>query len=165
MKRVFACLSALIIVLALISCQNNRDASVTDNTAVSRTRRQTTAPQITSHTTASQTTSQTTAKRTTSKPTAARTTGVYPYTAGFEGVSLYVTVDGKKLVYDVRKSGSGGLTKKDILGHFSETYVSWESVNWVVYSTEEYPDLSCVILISGTNAVWTYKMSNNEVKI
>lgn len=81
--------------------------------------------------------------------------------AGFVDGTLRIKADDKIIDYDTRDPGIGTLTKKDLLDMFT-TETKFEGVVWEVYSTEEYPDLSVVIIISGTNSSWTYHFS--EVK-
>lgn len=78
--------------------------------------------------------------------------------SGFDGEKLYVTVNGILMVYERYQPGIGDLTKKTVLGSF-ETETEIEGIVWEVYSTKEYPDLSYVLVISGTNASWTYRIS------
>ena len=79
--------------------------------------------------------------------------------SGFENAEiLYVNMDGKTYVYERYQGGTGSLTKKDRLDMFiTETHI--EGVVWEVYSAEEYPDLSYVLVISGTNSSWTYRIT------
>ena len=76
--------------------------------------------------------------------------------AGFIGGNLYVIVNGQLHVYEQYQPGTGDLTKNSVLGSF-ETETEIEGIVWEVYSTKEYPDLSYVLVISGTNAAWTYR--------
>jgi len=76
--------------------------------------------------------------------------------AGFIGGNLYVIVNGQLFVYEQYQPGNSDLTKNSVLGSF-EAETEIEGVVWEVYSTEEYPDLSYVLVISGTNAAWTYR--------
>ena len=78
------------------------------------------------------------------------------YTAGFDGERLYIMVNGELMVYERYQPGTGDLTTKTVLDSF-EMETEIEGTVWEVYSTEEYPDLSYVLVISGTNASWTYK--------
>lgn len=75
---------------------------------------------------------------------------------GFDGERLYINIDGISLVYERYQPGTGDLTTKTVLDSF-ETETEIEGIIWEVYSTEEYPDLSYVLVISGTNASWTYR--------
>ena len=78
--------------------------------------------------------------------------------SGFDGEKLYVNIDGDTLIYERYEAGTGSLTKKAVLDTFDmETEI--EGIVWEVYSTEEYPDLSYVLVISGTNSSWTYRIS------
>lgn len=77
--------------------------------------------------------------------------------AGFIGGNLYVIVNGQLFVYEQYQPGTGDLTKNSVLGSF-ETETEIEGIIWDVYSAEEYPDLSYVLVISGTNAAWTYRV-------
>ena len=79
--------------------------------------------------------------------------------SGFDGDKLYVNIDGNTLVYERHEAGIGSLTKKTVLDTFY-TATKIEGIIWDVYSAEEYPDLSYVLVISGTNASWTYRISN-----
>lgn len=76
--------------------------------------------------------------------------------AGLVGGNLYVIVNGQLYVYERYQPGTGDLTTNSVLGEFN-TETEIEGIIWNVYSAEEYPDLSYVLLISGTNASWTYK--------
>ncbi len=81
--------------------------------------------------------------------------------AGFVNGNLEIKADDEIIVYDSREGGIGTLTRKDVLAEF-RTETEIEGIIWAVYSTEEYPDLSVVLLISGTNAKWTYYISDSE---
>ncbi|MBQ8798815.1 MAG: hypothetical protein IJZ55_04540 [Lachnospiraceae bacterium] len=76
--------------------------------------------------------------------------------AGLVGSKLYVVVNGCLHVFERYEAGTGNLTKMSLLGSF-ETETEIEGIIWKVYSAEEYTDLSYVLLISGTNASWTYR--------
>ena len=76
----------------------------------------------------------------------------------FDGDKLYIECDGNTLVYERYKPGVGSLTKKTMLDLF-ETETAIEGIAWEVWSTEEYPDLSYILLISGTNSFWTFRIS------
>lgn len=79
---------------------------------------------------------------------------------GFYGNKLVVIIDGKAVVYERYRPGIGSLTPKRILDEFQET-TQMESIVWEVFSTAEFPDLSYILVISGTNASWTYHITNN----
>jgi len=75
----------------------------------------------------------------------------------FDGEKLYIECDGDILVYERYQPGVGSLTKKTMLDLFIvDTAI--EGIAWGVWSTEEYPDLSYVLLISGTNSSWTFRL-------
>lgn len=78
--------------------------------------------------------------------------------SGFDGDKLYVNIDGNTLVYERYEAGIGSLTKKTVLDTFY-TATKIEGIVWNVYSAEEYPDLSYVLVISGTNSSWTYRIA------
>lgn len=78
------------------------------------------------------------------------------HSARIAGGKLYAIVNGQLFVYEQYQPGIGDFTKNAVLGGF-EMETEIEGIIWEVYSTEEYPDLSYVLLISGTNASWTYK--------
>lgn len=80
------------------------------------------------------------------------------HVSGFDGEKLYIECDGNTLVYERYKSGIDSLTKKTMLDIF-ETNTAIEGIAWEVWSTEEYPDLSYILLISGTNSFWTFRIS------
>ena len=67
-------------------------------------------------------------------------------------------MNGQLFVYEQYQPGTGDLTKNSVLGSF-ETETEIEGIVWDVFSTEEYPDLSYVLVISGTNASWTYRVA------
>ena len=82
---------------------------------------------------------------------------------GFEEgtLNLRVNLYGNIIIYDTRTPGIGTLTPKDELGMFyTETHI--EGIIWNVFSVKEYPDLSHVVVISGTNSSWTYSISDSE---
>ena len=78
--------------------------------------------------------------------------------SGFDGDKLYVNIDGNTLVYERHEAGIGSLTKKTVLDTFY-TATKIEGIVWNVYSAEEYPDLSYVLVISGTHSSWTYRIA------
>lgn len=84
-----------------------------------------------------------------------------PKKTGFYKSNLYLIKDGKTSIYDRYAGGTSGLTPKDVLDTF-ETETKYEGIIWNVYSTEEYPNLSYVLVISGTNAKWTYHISDSN---
>ena len=88
------------------------------------------------------------------------------YRCGFEGNSgyLYIIIDGEKIIYERYQPGTDSFTKKEELGLFIVDN-DIEGVAWSVYSTEEYPDLSYVLIISGTHSSWTYYILENETEI
>lgn len=77
--------------------------------------------------------------------------------SGFDGETLYININGETLAYERFEPGIGSLTPKAILDTF-DTETEVEGIVWEVYSVEEYPDLSYVLAISGTNSSWTYHM-------
>ena len=77
--------------------------------------------------------------------------------SGFDGEKLYVNIDGNTHIYEKCEAGIGLLTPKTVLDTFN-TATEIEGIVWEVYSTEEYPDLSYVLVISGTNSKWTYRV-------
>ena len=79
---------------------------------------------------------------------------------GMDGEKLYVNIDGNTYVYERYQPGAGSLTQKETLAMF-ETNTAIEGIAWAVCSTEEHPDLSYVLLISGTNICWTYRICDN----
>ena len=78
--------------------------------------------------------------------------------SGFDGGKLYVNIDGNTLIYEKYEAGIGSLTPKTVLDTFN-TETAIEGIVWEVYSTEEYTDLSYVLVISGTNSSWIYRVS------
>lgn len=81
--------------------------------------------------------------------------------SGFDGDKLYVNFDGNTYIYEKYKPGAGSLTENKVLDMF-ETNTEIEGIAWVVCSTKEYPDLSYVLLISGTNITWTYRICGDD---
>ena len=79
---------------------------------------------------------------------------------GFIGSELRIRVNGQTVTYERHEAGSGSLTPKAVLCTFSEE-TEIEGIVWEVYSTEEYPDLSYVLVISGTNSCWTYRIGDD----
>ena len=80
------------------------------------------------------------------------------HVTGFDGDKLYIECDGNTVVYERHKPGVGSLTKKTMLDMFIyDTEI--DGVVCKVYSTEEHPDFSYVLLIYGTNNAWTFRMS------
>ncbi len=80
--------------------------------------------------------------------------------SGFYGSELCVHVNGQALTYERYEAGSGLLTPNAVLDSFSEE-TETEGIIWEVYSVEEYPDLSYVLAISGTNSRWTYQIKGD----
>ena len=80
------------------------------------------------------------------------------HVSSFDGEKLYIECDGNTLVYERYQPGIGTLTKKARLDMF-ETNTEIEGIAWGVWSTEEHPDLSYILLISGTNSSWTFRIS------
>ena len=80
-----------------------------------------------------------------------------PYHAsGMDGELLYVNYEGETHTYQRHQGGQGSLTPSFMLDMF-ETNTEIEGIIWMAYATEEYPELEYVLLISGTNVVWTYR--------
>ena len=83
------------------------------------------------------------------------------HVSSYNGEKLYIECDGNSLVYERYKPGVGSLTKKTMLDMFIyDTEI--DGVVCKVYSTEEHPDLSYVLLIYGTNNAWTFRMSEQK---
>ena len=78
---------------------------------------------------------------------------------GFTGSELRVRINGQTVIYERYEAGNSSLTPKTVLGTFSEE-TEIEGIVWDIYSTEEYPDLSYVLVISGTNSCWTYRIAD-----
>ena len=75
---------------------------------------------------------------------------------GFRKADLCcIHVDGKALLYEREAPGTGSLTPKERLDWFSEE-TEIEGIFWEVFSVEEFPDLSHIVLISGSNGSWTF---------
>ena len=81
---------------------------------------------------------------------------------GFYGDKLHVRTNGKVLAYIRYKAGTDPLTPETLLGSFIQE-TETEGVVWGVYSAKEYPDLSYVLLISGTNSSWTYGLCDEVI--
>ena len=79
-----------------------------------------------------------------------------PHPSGFDGELLYVHTGGETLVFERYAPGIDSLTQQTLLDTF-DTETELEGIVWEVYSAEEYPDLTYVLVISGTNAFWTYR--------
>ncbi len=79
---------------------------------------------------------------------------------GFYGSKLCFHVNGQTMTYEKYEAGIGSLTPKTVLDTFSEA-TEFEGIVWDVYSTEEHPDLTYVLVISGTNASWTYRIAGS----
>ena len=79
---------------------------------------------------------------------------------GFYGEDLCINVKGNTMLYEREGPGSGSLTPGTVLDGFYTTPSQSmpESIAWEVYYVKEYPDLSYVLVISGTNSVWTYRL-------
>ncbi len=83
---------------------------------------------------------------------------------GFFGSGLRFRVDGQTVTYERYEAGSGSLTPKEVLDTFSEE-TEIEGIFWEIYSVEEYPDLSYVLVISGTNGCWTYRIADGAASV
>ncbi len=81
---------------------------------------------------------------------------------GFYGSELRIRINGQVVTYERYEAGNSSLTPTTLLDTFSEE-TEIEGIVWEVYSAEEYPDLSYVLVISGTNACWTYRIADNAV--
>ena len=90
-----------------------------------------------------------------------RSAGVGEGPTGFIGSDLCIHTGGKTLLYEREAAGTGSLTPKTVLDSFSED-TEWEGHFWEVYSVEEYPDLSRVVIKSGSNSSWTYRRREVE---
>ena len=90
-----------------------------------------------------------------------RSAGVGEGPTGFIGSDLCIHTGGKTLLYEREAAGTGSLTPKTVLDSFTEE-TEWEGHFWEVYSTEEYPDLSRVVIKSGSNSSWTYRRQEME---
>lgn len=78
--------------------------------------------------------------------------------SAYDGEKLYIECGGNTLVYERYQPGAGFLTKKTMLDMFIyDTQI--DGVVCEIYSTEEYPDLSYVLLIYGTNNAWTFRLA------
>ena len=80
------------------------------------------------------------------------------HVSSFDGEKLYIECNGNTLIYERHQPGIGTLRKKIMLDMF-ETNTAIEGIVWQVWSTEEHPDLSYILLISGTNSSWTFRIS------
>ncbi len=90
-----------------------------------------------------------------------RSAGVGEGPTGFIGSDLCIHTGGKTLLYEREAAGTGSLTPKTVLDSFTQN-TEWEGHFWEVYSTEEYPDLSRVVIKSGSNSSWTYRRREVE---
>ena len=79
---------------------------------------------------------------------------------GFYGSELRIQVNGKTMTYERYEAGIGSLTPKTVLDTFTEA-TEIEGIVWDAYSAEEYPDLTFILVISGTNASWTYRLADS----
>ena len=72
---------------------------------------------------------------------------------GFYGGYLFVPINGSTFRYELTNVDPTKVTASDLLLEFAEeTHI--EGIAWEVYSLKEYPDMSKVLAISGTNSVW-----------
>lgn len=72
---------------------------------------------------------------------------------GFYGGYLFVPINGSTFRYELTNIDPTKLTASDFLLEFTEeTHI--EGVVWEVYSLKEYPDMTKVLAISGTNSAW-----------
>ncbi len=79
---------------------------------------------------------------------------------GLADGGLYVNVDGNTYFYKRYAPGIGSLTPGDHLGTFGQM-TEIEGIVWDIYAAEEYPDLSYVLAISGTNIECTYRIAED----
>ena len=84
------------------------------------------------------------------------TTEYHP--SGFDGTKLYINVDGDTLVYERYAPGIGPFTPGSLLDRFY-TQTAIEGIVWEVYTPKELFGFSYVLVISGTNSSWTYRIS------
>jgi len=73
--------------------------------------------------------------------------------SGFYGQdTVYINAGGETLCYKILKNDDKDLTRDKRIDVFIiETHI--EDIVWEVYATKEHPDLSYILLYSGTNLV------------
>ncbi len=83
---------------------------------------------------------------------------------GFYKGDLILQTAGATLLYDKRDPDTDSLTPDKLMGSFY-TETEMEGIIWIVYSVKEYPDLSYVLVISGTNSSWKYQISEQDMHL
>ncbi len=163
MKRNFCLFLVVAIVLCFFGCQDaeNKDGAVTTQVTTSAT-----TTQIV--TTTSSTTQSTSITTTAVQTTVASTTNSeknWPQETGFYQGYLCVNLDGNVLIYEEDRMYDpyeDPLTPKEQSLAMFETETHMEGIIWDVLPFEEYPDLSYVLLASGTNIFVVYRIVDNN---
>lgn len=152
MKRTTAFILTALLLLSLAGCATGTMLNTTGSTPIlavpsSSTIPSTTVPATSIPIPTTGTTSTTVSTAPTQRP------------SRFYGEQLTVYIEGNPYIYIRYAPGTGSLTRKDCLDHFYTT-THIEGISWNVYSTEEYPDLSFILVMSGTNSDWTYRLAD-----
>ena len=74
--------------------------------------------------------------------------------SGWSEEGLYINHDSNTYLYPERSPGIGSLTPGKLLDTFT-VQTSMEGIVWEIYAAKEYPNLTKVLAISGTNSSWT----------
>ena len=169
MKRTTAFILTALLLLSLAGCATGTMLNTTGSTPIlavpsSSTIPSTTVPATSIPIPTTAPPSSTTAPQTTTSPTTGTTsttvsTAPTQRPSRFYGEQLTVYIEGNPYIYIRYAPGTGSLTRKDCLDHFYTT-THIEGISWNVYSTEEYPDLSFILVMSGTNSNWTYRLAD-----
>ena len=74
--------------------------------------------------------------------------------SGWSEEGLYINLNGTTYLYPEQSPGIGSLTPGKLLDVFT-VQTSMEGIVWEIYAAKEYPNLTKVLAISGTNSSWT----------
>ena len=74
--------------------------------------------------------------------------------SGWSEEGLYINFNGNTYLYPEQSPGIGSLTPGKLLDTFT-VQTNMEGIVWEIYAVKEYPNLTRVLAISGTNSSWT----------
>ena len=160
MKKLICCTLILVLILCFIGCNDQKNSDGSAKPQTTTTSAATTA-KTTVLTTTQATTATTTATTTIATTTIATTDNNEPPTeTGFYKSYLCLALNGEIKLYEKYRAYdeyNDPWTWNAILDEFS-TETAIEGIIWCVCSFEEYPDLSYVLLASGTNIYQVYRL-------
>ena len=156
MKKQFCLFLVLALILCFVGCEDSHNDDIASTS-------QSTASAETTQTVS--TTSATTRVTSTSGTSTTNNEENWPQETGFYKGYLCLNLDGNLLIYEEDRTYDpyeDPLTRtEEPLGMF-ETSTHMEGIIWEILPFEEYPDLSYVLLASGTNNFVVYRILENN---